>query len=402
MSLRSLHLKSTKSFFIASLFITAPLFSGEETIPRRSPTEQGHERSCNQLISGYNAPARIATRGTWDFYVTGSFIYWQARQENIEIGLISQNNPEGVIFDSPFTTSYVNNATITEPNFTYRPGFQLGLGINLDWDHWDVYAEYTWFHGEVHSRVKPLPPATTGAAIPPNGKYLYPIQGASLTTNDRSLFFQDANQSWSLKMDFLDLSLARNHYSGRCLTLRPFFGVRGAQVRQHVNTDYVGSTTYATLTPPSEGWTTAIVHNRFISWGIGPRAGFESSWRLGLGTHLIGNAAGDILYTRYQLHQDQQITFLNLPITSNPIVSNATVLQSIDYLRAHVDLEFGFGWGTYFDNYNWHVEFEATYGFQIFWNQNMFRYFENASTKSKTPNGNLYIHGLTLNANFNF
>ncbi len=90
--------------------------------------------------------------------------------------------------------------------------------------------------------------------------------------------------------------------------------------------------------------------------------------------------------------------------SGSPIDSNAAISQTIDFLRAHADFELGLGWGTYFDNNNWHIDFSATYGFQIFWDQNMFRNFESsvAPAKSFAPNGNLYVHGVTLNADFDF
>jgi hypothetical protein len=78
----------------------------------------------------------------------------------------------------------------------------------------------------------------------------------------------------------------------------------------------------------------------------------------------------------------------------------------LNTLRTHLDLEFGIAWGSYFDNNNWHVDLSAGYGFQVFFNQNMFRWF--ASTyygsvaQSVSPNGNLYMHGLTASARFDF
>jgi hypothetical protein len=225
-----------------------------------------------------------------------------------------------------------------------------------------------------------------------------------LTVINEPYFFQDANQSWNLKIDFLDLSLSRSYYSGTRLTVCPFFGARGAWIRQALNTEYVGSTTYA----PSRGgpgYIRATVNNEITSWGVGPRTGFESNWLLGYGTRLIGNASGDILYTRYSLRQDSQAAnFSELTPGINPIISNPALSQTIDYLRAHTEIELGFGWGSYFDNHNWHIDLSATYGFQTFWSQNMIRNFEDSfmQTKSFAPNGNLYVHGMNLKANMDF
>ncbi|MDE3046910.1 MAG: hypothetical protein KGI83_01020, partial [Verrucomicrobiota bacterium] len=76
-------------------------------------------------------------------------------------------------------------------------------------------------------------------------------------------------------------------------------------------------------------------------------------------------------------------------------------------LRSHMDLELGFGWGMYLDCNNWYIDLAAGYGFQVFYDQNMFRrYVESgtgaASANSLVPGGNLYVHGLTATATLDF
>jgi hypothetical protein len=207
-------------------------------------------------------------------------------------------------------------------------------------------------------------------------------------------------------MDFLDLSLARAYYSGAKLTVRPFFGARGAWIRQNLTTTYDGSSNY--LDPRiAEGYKHFKVSNYSASWGVGPRAGFESNWLLGYGCRLIGNGSADILYTRYDTHiteiEYQFAGTLRPLLNGNPILSNASVSQVIDLLRTHLDFEMGFGWGSYFCRNGCHIDLSATYGFQVFWDQNMFRNFQDDGTvKSINPNGNLYVHGLTANVRFDF
>ncbi len=404
-------LTKTQTWLIASIFAATATFAQLNTMKNcaSATSEQGHEMSKSQMMPIYSAPARIDVKSSWNLYGTGRFLYWQASEENLEIGLISHNDPEGIIVgDSPFDTSYPNKMNVINPHFTYRPGFKAGIGANLDYDNWDVYTEYTWFHSTIETSVKPLP-RNTAILLPPNGEYLIPIQGAAPALQDPGfsyVFFQNANQSWGLKMDFLDVSLARSYYWGTKLTLRPYFGARGTWIRQHLDTVMVGSTDY--LSGNAEGYDTAVLHNTSVSWGVGPRAGFESNWLLGYGTRLIGNGSADILYTRYSLRSNEQLanqaTPSNYGSGGDPIATNTSISQEIDYLRTHAEFDLGFGWGTYFDNNKWHVDFAATYGFQVFWDQNMFRNFESANMQAKSfaPNGNLYVHGMTISANLDF
>ncbi len=398
---------STKiqTWLVASILVTTAAFA--KTCVPATP-ERGHEMSESQGMPAYGAPALIDVRNSWDLYATGSFIYWQASQENMEIGLISENDPEGKITgtpDNPFTTHYVNNMSITSPNFTYRPGFKLGFGAKLNWDGWDAFAEYTQFHGTIKTGVKPLIPSTQGAgASHPNGQYLYPIQGNPGTGSESGYFFQDANQSWTLKMDFLDISLGRAYYLGTKLTVRPFLGARGAWVRQNLTTSYNGSTSYTDANSSDNGYFNATATNFYASWGVGPRFGFESNWMIGQGLRFIGNGSADVLYTRYSLHVEQQATDNSTDYVNNPIGANYSVSQEIDYLRTHLDLEMGLGWGMYFYHNDYHFDLSATYGYQVFWNQNMFRNFVNFGSPgtSIAPNGDLFVHGLTMTARFDF
>lgn len=404
-------LTKTRAWLAVAILATTATFADQCKKNCVIIPERGHEMAESQVMPAYGAPALLDVRNSWDFYGTGSFIYWQARQENMEIGLISENDPEGKLSsgDSPFTTSYVNNIDITSPNFTFRPGFKLGVGVRLNWDGWDAFAEFTRFHSKISSGVRPLSPSTVGAgASHPNGQYLYPIQGApggsGGVTVESSYFYQSANQSWKLKMDFVDLSIARAYYSGTKLTVRPFFGVRGAWIRQNLKTSYAGSAAYLTPQTETRGTFNSKITNFYSSWGVGPRTGFESNWMIGRGLRFIGNGSGDILYTRYDIHENQQTSSLTVTPGTNPIATNASISQDIDYLRTHLDLELGFGWGMYFHQNDYHIDLSATYGFQVFWNQNMFRSFQDQFIPgaSFAPNGDLFIHGLTATARFDF
>src|SRR5690349_12054416 len=73
---------TTKSWMVASLLAATSVFAQDSNSapaskcrPQKS-YEQGHELTASQMMAAYNAPARIDVRGAWDFYATGSFIYW--------------------------------------------------------------------------------------------------------------------------------------------------------------------------------------------------------------------------------------------------------------------------------------------------------------------------------------
>lgn len=416
----------TTPWMVATLLAASVAISAQDKDSTRSRSqkgsyEQGHEIQRGQLMAGYNAPAGYDVRGSWDVFASGSFLYWQGREDNLELGVISSGSPVGVpatpvqgpyVPFNPtagtFTTTSVS-ARVANPNFSYGPGFKVALGVNLEYDNWDFVAEYTWFHKTSRSSAD-----ISNRCNLPVTSWLFPnrVMPVGLTgRNDSEHAYTSASQKWRLKLDFLDLSLGRSYYNGTRLTFRPFFGARGAWIRQKLKTTYNEQITVADVA------TVAIVGSnplfsqtqtgRTISWGLGPRLGFESNWMVGCGFRLVGNANADVLYTRYNVTSRATLTSEAFSTGELPTLitgsSSANLRQKhIDLLRPHVDVEMGLGWGSYFDNNNWHVDLSATYGYQVFWDQNMFRFFTDSWNRSFDPNGNLYVHGLTFTARFDF
>jgi hypothetical protein len=161
-------------------------------------------------------------------------------------------------------------------------------------------------------------------------------------------------------------------------------GVRAAWIKQH------RSCAYKNVLDSTFGINDL---EKSHSFGIGPRFSLDTNWMIGDGFRFMANSAFDLLYTRY-------VRTLHV----HDIVANAVALSvfkrqvDISVLRPHLDLELGFAWGTYFDCHKWHFDLSASYGFQIFWRQNMFAFVQGRQSNY----GNLYVHGLTLTAKLDF
>ena len=64
-----------------------------------------------------------------------------------------------------FVAEKVNGANLTELLFKprYNSGFKVGLGWDIpNWDHWNVSAEYTWYHANMHSNFSGDPKVPMG------------------------------------------------------------------------------------------------------------------------------------------------------------------------------------------------------------------------------------------------
>ncbi len=325
--------------------------------------EQGHELRQNQMTAAYNAPGRIDVRGSWDLLLTGSYIFWQASEDGLNLGISNA---------SPLVALPINGH-IVSTDFKFKSGYQAGLGIFTELDDWDGRAEYTWLHTR-----------NTVRSNGPEGGGLIPAWGhPANVAND---VFSGSGR-WKLSLSVIDVNVGRSCYIGTRLTFRPFFGIRPTWINQK----YVA--TYATTLTE-----TYQVRSTSNSCGIGPEVGVEMNWLLGYGIRLIGNAEADILFTRYNLRYKEENS-----LTPSTLAVNLSQ-RDIYCLRPHSDCSLGLGWGTYFNNYNYHFDLSALYDFQVFLDQNMFvNFVDNVSVgKSTAPNGNLYTQGVTGNLRLDF
>jgi len=374
-------LLSTPAVLALMSLATAAAFAGAEAELGVQPLlgessempvmNQGDQLKGDAVPALYNASARIDTKGHWDFYLYGSLIYWLPIEDGLELGLVDSRAPGGV--STPNLGGKIVNM-----DFDYEVGFKAGIGMDLHHDNWTADVTFTRLHTEQHSHFASdnatnflipfwLDPNNTGQALKGEGK-------------------------WHLDFNMFDFSIGRPFYQGTHLTMRPFLGVRGGWINQKHNAHY--DIFQAGASPLMD----RKVDASSDSWLAGLRAGVNSEWLLGIGFRLFGNMAASLCYTHFtsHLHEDSVLTAIN-----------DVTLLSVDgkkrAVRANAEAGIGMGWGGYFNNEKCHFDLGAAYDFNIFWNQNYMKYTEAALGFRTTQNpGNLYLHGLTITAQFDF
>jgi len=246
-----------------------------------------------------------------------------------------------------------------------------------------MHSQYTWFHNTNSSSSNA--PANTATEI----KSILPSWGApGGFFGTFGPLYKSVSQKWELDMDLIDLDLGRWYYVGTKLTFRPSLGLRAALIKQDVDMQYTSTTN------------TLKIDSETKSWGLGPKVALDANWNIGCGFRVYGNGEADLLYTRY--------TTLSSHLTNTDhaaFASNVYDTQdNVGTVRSHIELETGLGWGTYLNCNRWYLDFSAGYDFQVFFDQNMFRFFAdtNMQGKSLNPNGNLYLQGLTMKARLDF
>ena len=152
------------------------------------------------------------TTGDFDMFITGSFIYWYAKEGGLDFAYMTPTTPNN------------HNGYFVYPNFKYEPGFKVGIGTNLDHDNWDAYTQFTRL---LFSNSKTVTPDANGTLIP---------------TWSESRAISDINRwaktKWKLNFNTIDLEFARAFYCGSKLTYRPHFGLKGGWINQRFNNTY--------------------------------------------------------------------------------------------------------------------------------------------------------------------
>ncbi|NGX28168.1 MAG: hypothetical protein K940chlam1_00343 [Candidatus Anoxychlamydiales bacterium] len=322
--------------------------------------------------AAYNQGANIDVCGSWDFYVTGSFLYWQPREQQLEIAQST--------FLGTDTTSTAEIGSIHKLSFDWEPAFKIGVGYIYGYDNWESYLQYT----RVNSSSSSTANNDNRAGEVLIDAWLLQPNDPNLSTNSISI-----TGKWDLNFNILDWEFGRTYYNGKKLTFKPHFGLKGGWINQSMRiTDVASSTLTYDGTFKSN------------SWLIGPRAGIYTNWLFCDGFRAFGNAAASIFYQKFHKLQYRE------PSAVNPSEWYLADNSSFTYINPSLEFVLGCGWGTYFSNNNWHFDFLVGYEAQVYFSQNLMR-SQQQTVASGAPfafnnPGNLTFQGLTATARFDF
>ena len=332
----------------------------------------------------YNEAARIdVTSCNHDMFAYASFIYWHVSQEYMDIGRTA------LFSDLETPPTPARDAKVPTPSFSYHPGFKVGAGFSWDKDNWQLEGVYTRMYQQTnYSTGTPIGTAVAGnPIIIPNEWWL---NLSEITAQQAATM----SSKWTMNMDLADLLLSRPFYLGRCLVLKPYTGLSALFIRQkyHIDATFPRSTT--TTVAESNNWS--------HSWAIGPSAGANFLWLLSYGVRIEADVGMRLFYEKYS-HLRHRESFNQVVVGAAPLNGHMPVTS---VLRPVTDMALGLGWGRYFKDNHYHVDFEATYEFALFAHENMMRqtlgYLANNPVGYSNPIGDLFLHGLTVTGRVDF
>jgi len=328
------------------------------------------------MCSAYTATARIHLPNQWVYSVWADFIFWQPRQDNMDVAFEAFD----VIASNATGNLSWNSGRMAYMNTSFKPGFKVGLGWAFDYDNWDVALEYTWLHANTH---------VDSTATP--GGFIFERWAnndlISSTGNNNAV--SSLSDTWLLHFNNVNLEFARRGFIGTRLVFSPFVGLAMPWIRQK----FTGTMNFLTTTTPGGVPYQLDVFLKSHAWGIGPRLGIETDWYYGQHFSLIAKLGADIMYTRFHLTNDQ----------TSPNVTNifAHSGNRFNTMRPELDAYVGFHWEGYTPCSTFHYSLELGYQYQVWFNQNMIRWYNDSQAQS-APIGNLYFQGLTFSVRGDF
>ncbi len=329
---------------------------------------------CEQdLPKAYIAPGRIEICRKHDVFITASYLFWEALGDQLDLGIVR------------FGTLNPQEYEIIKLNTKYDSGFKVGLGTNLNLDHWSLYARYTRFHSSISTTFVPSLSTSTQDTF----------QTPYFMAGFNDFFFMHFNggvkATWSIHLDKIDLELARSFYIGTHLIFQPFIGVSTHWFDQKYNFNL----TYQNI--PFFG------DFKTDSWAIGSRVGLGSKWIFYKGFRIFGYGAYDLLYCSNETSGSGSENE-GSGINTVDIINYKLNKDKQNILRDVQELSIGLGWGSYFKKNTWHFDLAISYERQKYSHTNyMSRYAQEKISNSKArittiqvKPGDTFLHGLTV------
>ncbi|HSX04074.1 MAG TPA: Lpg1974 family pore-forming outer membrane protein [Rhabdochlamydiaceae bacterium] len=360
-------------------------------------------------------------------YLTADFIYWTARQREMELAATTGFSLFPTV-TAP-TPPHTAQGKVIRFDEKYKPGFKVGLGLDFCHDGWDAFVQYTWLRYNV-SKSKSVPnfPNTQTVANGASGTTLWdaywgldgnlqPISANLVVDPSLVAFFAPSaavygniSGKWHLQFNVVDLELGRNFYISRRLMLRPHFGLKGGWQEQKFSIFLSNGITNLTSGPVlTTVFTTAAnesMKQKLNDWGIGPRAGLNTAWHLSREFSLLGNIALTGYFERFTVKRfDYSVQPTLLSTNAVPGTATAGIGDSEVHLKNKfstiepvIEWMLGVRWEMWFLCDQYHFSLDAGWEEQVWFGQNQFL----RNQVMVSPEGNLVLGGLTVHARFDF
>lgn len=348
------------------------------------------------------------------FVINASFLYWQADMEDLSPGVASTT--------SIGSSSTTGSSQDVKMDFKWEPGFKLGVGMIFgERDQYDARLNWTWIQPKgsaSSSQYAQLGSITidsfTSDMSVDSGSFVVPGYSPQASGSPSSY----VSSRWELQYNTVDLEFGRNFFLGKNLTLRPFGGLRGAWLNNHLNESYAPAFTSVSFTEQTLPGG-AVVNSgspmqasqsaKFEYHGVGLRLGSDLYWNFTNHFAGYGTISGTIFYGYEEVEQNFSRGYNNLVIDGTPTTESYLLPKSYstsDHTsKTALQGLLGIMWHTGFDKSGMHFYVGAAYEVNQWFHLNSLRTILHPNTPYETAtarNGNLGLHGLTFDVRLDF
>ena len=243
------------------------------------------------------------------FFADGEFLYLKPYRRDLDFAILSPNangDPEGSIQSDAWHS---------------RAAFRIGAGWQAPNNGPDVGFYYTYLHDD----------QVAGLTAPPGG-----LLFATLTHPGSVAVVTSATADARLAYNVFDLEVSRRLGACDSVSVRPFGGLRFAEITQDLNAAYNGG---------DANRDTVSSHSKFDGGGL--RAGAEVDWMLLDRVSLYGRAAGSLMVgdfqnTQTEFNNDGRTPLTNVNESFRKIIPVAELGFGVAYQGEHFRLSVGY------------------------------------------------------------
>lgn len=249
--------------------------------------------------------------------------------------------------------------------FEWDFGFRAGIGRQFQHDKWSTFLSFTYFVSKDSSTLN-------GSSI----NYLTPLKGSY------SSAVTEAKSSFALDYYNLDLDLFRHYFISQGVSLKPSLGLKSTWLNLDQVTKYHGG--------PNLNMNTAETIDSSKLWGIGPKAGFDSTWYLDHGFNVFGLFTASLVYGYFDVEQSSEVSLSN--------EDSFRIQDTFHRFVPNIQFCLGLGYGKYILQNRYYVDAKLGYEGLYFWRANQMMNLQrfNDSFRYESLSEDVSMHGVTL------
>lgn len=257
-----------------------------------------------------------------DIVLDGEFLYWYSSLSNTSPYIVYE-------FVNPGDTSDEDQDLLGVPkkikefNWSWDPGFRIGLGVVTNHDGWDLYGDWTYYYNSVSISQSEPNFVDDSSFETLGGKYL----SSMWFTSGADEKYQTIHAHWKLQLNEIDLQLGRNFWISKTLTLRPHFGVH-----THLSTTELKvKGNYFSLLDDSDRERVESQRLKQKYWGVGLAGGIDTAWHITKNWSVFANGDLSLVYGRCSLSRKLFMYLVSLDENQVPFVrGNETIDVQFD------------------------------------------------------------------------